>query len=126
MRFVEWDQERARALYNAMHMPYPMPDVGSPAFALKEILLGENGEVVGAGAVKIVGEAFLWIDPRLHPIRRAKSVRALASRAKQEGAKAGFEELTAWIPPRVEAEFGMALHKLGWSPSLWRNWSIHL
>ncbi len=124
MRFRQWNQEEGQKLYDAMGLPYTMPNVASPAFALKELLEDENGKIIAAGAIKIIGESFLWIDPAQTPIRRAKAVRALVARAKVEGARAGFEELSAWIPPAVEAEFGLALHKLGWSPSLWRNWSI--
>lgn len=124
MRFREWDQTEGQMLYDAMGMPYPMPDVNSPAFALKEMLEDDKGKVVAAGAVKIIGEVFLWIDPAETKLRRAKAVRALAARAGARGAAVGFEELSAWVPPSVEAEFGTALHKLGWSPSLWRNWSM--
>ncbi len=126
MRFTEWDQARVKMLYDAMRLPFEMPNVDSPAFALKEILEDENGKILGAGAVKIIGEAFLWVDPKINGIRRVKTVRALVAQAKMEGAKAGFEELSAWIPPQVEPEFGRALYKLGWTPSMWRNWSVKL
>ena len=129
MRTRPWEPDdtgAVQALHETMCMGYALPALDGPLFALKRVLADDAGVVVGAGAVKPVGECFLWVAPTLSPVARARAFRRLAGEARVNAAAAGYDELTAWIPPQIEGEFAPALLRGGWRMSPWRSWSVRL
>jgi hypothetical protein len=129
MRTRIWTPEdtgKVVELYRSMRLPYAMPDLDTPLFGLKRVVESENGEVIAAGAVKPIGEAFLWVDPNMSPVLRARALRKLNHEAEVTAAEAGYDELTAWIPPHIEEDFARSLVHSGWRASPWRSWSKRL
>ncbi len=125
-KWMEEDTNRVISIYRKMEMPYRMPDVTQPLFQIKRVLEDDSGNVIGAGAIKPIGECFLWVRPDLLPVMRARAVKRLTGEAMLLGSQAGFDELSAWIPPNVEKNFGLPLTKLGFRMSPWRCWSVTL
>ena len=129
MKTREWqpgDEGAVRAIHDLMETGYPLPDTTGPLFRLKRVLEADSGEVIGAGAVKPVGECFLWVAQDLPPVLRARAFRRLMGEARIQAAAVGYDELTAWIPPHIQANFGWALSRAGWTMSPWQSWSVRI
>lgn len=115
-------QEDAEALHRRMGIDYPFPNLASPLFVTR-LSVRNQGRIVAATAVKVIGEAFLWVDPEVTAIQRARAVRMLSDGGSQQARAVGLDEVSAWIPPTIEPEFGAALYKMGWRRSPWTSWS---
>ncbi len=129
MRTRRWegsDTGEIRAIHHQMEIGYALPDVHSPLFGLKRILESDTGDVIGGGAIKPVGECFLWVAPDLPPVLRARAFCRLAGEARELAAKSGYDELSAWIPPHIQTMFQGALRRSGWTASPWPSWSVKL
>ncbi len=129
MKIREWkpeDNGAVRVIHDLMETGYRLPNVDAPLFRLKRVVESDSGEVVGAAAVKPVGECFLWVAQDLPPVLRARAFRRLMGEARVQASAAGYDELTAWIPPHIQANFGWALSRAGWTMSPWRSWSVRI
>ncbi len=113
-------REQLQAWHREMGLPYTFPQLEPEKFPVLTL------HPHGALAVKLIGEAFLWLDPRASEYRRAKALLELGAQAKAEAWRAGFDEISAWIPPQIVERFQPGLRKLGWQPSPWPSWSIRL
>ena len=120
------DEGAVRTIHELMETGYPLPDVNAPLFGLKRVLEADSGDVIGAGAVKPVGERFLWVAQDLPPVLCGRAFCRLMGEARSLAAMAGYDELTAWIPPHIEAAFGSPLSRAGWRPSPWQSWSVRI
>lgn len=122
--FSPEDAEKVRAMYDSMQLGYPMPDLSMPLFKAK-VVEADNGEIVGAGAIKVIGESFLWLGG-VGRYRQTRIWRKLAAEARVTAKTMGLDELSAWIPPEIESKFFRSLLHCGWKPSPWRAWSTQL
>ena len=120
------DEGAVRTIHELMATGYPLPDVNAPLFGLKRVLEADSGDGIGAGAVKPVGECFLWVAQDLPPVLRGRAFCRLMGEARSLAAASGYDELTAWIPPHIEAAFGSPLSRAGWRPSPWQSWSVRI
>ena len=125
-KWTEDDTLQVMEIHQEMGIPYQMPDVSNPLFAIKRVLVDDRGKIIGAGAIKPVGECFLWVRPSMMPIFRARAVKRLTAEGMLLAGQSGLDELTAWIHPEVEREFGRPLTKLGFVMSPWRSWSTKI
>lgn len=116
------DTESIRRIHAAMGAKYPLPDLASPLFVVRE-QVGNGHGLVAAAAVKVVGEAFLWLDPEVPKRDRAESLVRLSAHCELEAIKQGLEEVTAWIPVDIEPSFGKILTKRGWVRSPWPSYT---
>lgn len=112
-------------LHADMEMPYQMPDVSSPLFAVR-IGAFNNDRMRGCLLVKIIGEAFLLLDPAMGEAEKSRALVLLDHHGRMTAKAKGFDEASAWPPPEVEPWFTPALEHLGWCKSPWPNWSIAL
>lgn len=122
MNIRKWDSrdtEEVALLHEAMEVRYKFPLVDGPLFRERSIV-ESNGRIVAAGAIKLIGEAFLWVEPRSLKTERSGAVMLLSS---QLGKTIDVEDVTAWIPPQIESGFAPVLNHLGWSRSPWASWS---
>lgn len=111
-------------LHRKMKMRYDFPDLLMPTFAIKKLVFDQKGELLAGGALKLIGEAFLWIDPACNQYKKAKAISVLADSCSEGSKNIGIEEVSAFIPPELELSFADTLGKLGWRRSPWPAWSI--
>ena len=118
------DQSDIAALHAKMGFDYKMPDLDSPLFVAKEVIRDARGQVLGAAALKLEAEAYLWLDPSLPISVRYKVVHALAFRLAREAWRVGLDCVVAYLPPGLPSSFKKLLTKLGWTPSRpgWEPW----
>jgi len=123
-KWTESDIGAIQRLHDAMHVGYPFPHF-SPLFGVRR-LVEHEGEVAAAGAVKLIGEAFLWIDPNLSLRKKVELIGLISAECTRDAFELGLDELSAWVPPPIEEGFSHALTNLGWVRSPWHSWSRNL
>lgn len=116
------DMEDLRYIHHRMQIGYPFPDFG-PLYAIRRAASNGTGHIVGAAAVKVVGEAFLWLAPDASDMKKLEAIADLSVECGQACREIGLEEVSAWIPPKVGRKFGPVLSNLGWQKSPWRSWT---
>lgn len=111
-------------LHEAMGMDYRFPDFGG-LYPVKNVA-EHRGNLVGAMAVKAIGEAFVWIDPASSLRQKVETIVQLSIKCEEDTKVCGFEDVTAWIPPEIEPRFAHLLGKLGFEKSPWPTWTKRL
>ena len=117
------DQTALADIHQRMGIQYQLPDFSGPMFVVGKVVKDDQGNIRGGLAVKIIGEAFLLLDPAMSRYEKAKAVSLLSLSGTAAAKDASLEDVTAWIPPAVEQTFAPLLHDLGWLQSPWRSWS---
>lgn len=107
-----------------MALGYQFPDISSPLFFQKAVA-EENGEISGAAAIRLIGEAFLWLADG-SKIRKGRVLSSIYPIIGGKAKENGLEDVSAWIPPQIEPDFSEALHGIGFVPSPWPCWSMKL
>lgn len=106
-------------LHQKMGINYPLPNFESPLMILTE----ESKSRKAACAVKMIGEAYLWIDPESSARDRVEGIREVSEKAIEAARIFKLEDVSAWIPPQIEPRFAHMLSELGWRRSPWPAWS---
>ena len=119
----ESDMVQLAELHRKMDVGYNLPESFGPLYFIRKAVVDQDGKLVAAVTVKLVGEAFLWVDPELPTYERAKSVKMLSDECSEIARTHGLEEVSCWIPPRIAECFAKVIEKLGWKKSPWSNWS---
>lgn len=119
------DAEKIREFHDSLNLGYHFPNVASPLFCIKRLVEDEKGIAAG-GAIKLFGEAFLWVSPWRSTDEKKSAMHELSGEMRQEAVKIGLDELSAWIPPQIERGFSPELLNMHWRPSPWRSWSTVL
>lgn len=109
-----------------MGIDYPLPDLDGPAMFGKILVHDKQGAVVGAGALKHVGEAFLWLRPDSSPREKITAIRRMSAVMTTTAKLAGVEEVSCWVPTEMEPQFAHMLQSLGWIRSQWPNYTLIL
>lgn len=128
MEIREWnheDNDAVRRIHEAMMLGYGFPNADNPLFVLKKVAEDENG-IAAAGAVRLMGEAFLWLSPGLETKEKKGVMHSLSAEMREAAVKLGLDELSAWIPPRIEMGFAPELREMRWYRSPWPSWSTRL
>lgn len=89
--------------------------------------MAEDGSA--AAFVKIVGEAYLFLDPeQANPRTRWRTLLGIHEAVRQEAAALGLSEVTCWVPPNLPKSFHRRLSRLGWleEPQDWKRRAYHL
>lgn len=103
-----------------------LPDLLNPNFVVK-IVSDSKGKAVQAGFVKLTGEAFVLVDHEHGtPQERWEALSELIAAGLAEAAKCGLDQVTCWLPPEVEAQFGKRLTDLGFIRSPWVSYTANL
>ena len=120
------DLAAIRAWHEASGIDYPLPDLSKPLFALVGVAEHE-GQMVAASAIKLVGEQFLWLNPRASRTAQVRAGLELQTAIEANAAaELGLEEITAWLPPHLEQKFGELITRLGWERSRWATYTRFL
>lgn len=106
-------------LHKKMAIKYPLPDLASPLMVLTE--RAENRKA--ACAVKLTGEAYLFLEPDASVRERVEGIREVSDKALEAAKIFKLEDVSAWIPPHIEPRFAHLLIELGWRRSPWPCWS---
>lgn len=122
-RMTKTDNEDLRDIHTRMGSKYPLPDFTGPMFVVGKVVRDDHGRLLGGLAVKVIGEAFLLLDPALSDYQKTKAVASLSESAITATRDASLEEVSAWIPQEVETIFAPLLQQLGWMRSPWPCWS---
>lgn len=125
----ELDAERygeVRELHEQMGALYPFPNLRDELFPIKSAVTDKRDEIACAGAIRIVGEAYLWVDKSRNLRDKLNSIGILEREMSGEARRQGFDQIAAWIPPQVPKGFYRLLREIGWQPSPWPTWIKNL
>ena len=114
-----------KMLHEKMGIQYIFPNIEGHLFFLKKLICNDD-EPMAATALKLTAEAFMWIDPDLSTYEKTSAMMRLAQLCKERVKGLELQDVTAWIPPDIEPNFGNALAKMGWSRSPWASWSVSI
>ena len=120
--------EAFRALHAKMKMRYPFPPIDE-LIVVKAAVGDQSGNVIAGGMVRVVGEAYLFVDPDTGKATRTEAIRMLHKDLAEKSKKEGLTDVSAWLPPQVFSAgsgFVPLLEELGWKRSPWPSWSILL
>lgn len=100
---------------------YLMPELDAPLFPVKKVCEVE-GQVVGALALRLCAETFLWLDQQRRPQEKMQIMCDLQAEVLAEAWKNGLDEISASVP---SIGFDRRLRQLGWLPDRegWRLWT---
>lgn len=115
-----------RELHARMGIDYQFPEISGPLFAIRKMVVDEDGDVQAAAAMKLIGEAYLWVNPDNGDYAKATDILRLAQICHERAKGLQIEDISAWIPPHVEPVFGNMLSRMGWSRSPWASWSVRI
>ncbi len=128
MKVSELTAERLQAvaeLHRQAHFDYQFPrDIETPLFPIRRAVLDDSGAIVGAAALKVEAEAYLWIDhAQGTPETRWKAIQVLQFDLALRAREIGFDQVHCALPPEIAKSFGPRLEDLGWK--LARPWPIY-
>lgn len=102
------------------------PNLSDPLFIVKQIL-EYNGKIAMASFLKGTCEVFFMIDhTQGTPEQRWEWLQEFCLHMREKAWELGLEEMTAWIPPEIEASFAKRLTELGFVRSPWSSWTLTL
>ena len=104
---------------------YSFPDLSSPLFHLIGVAESEDAPVAAA-TVKLIGEAYLWLNPAASTFAKTRALLQLHSALKRDAELEGFDQVMAWVTPEIDKNFGPHLQKLGWEKSVWQSYGKNL
>jgi len=120
--FQASDIPEIRKLYEKQGYPYDFPDLTGPLMESVRVIEDDAGRVVAAVALERIVQAYLWCDG-LQPAQLQRIVEHFDKDLKPEMRKRGYEWVTAFLPPSIDAAFGRWLsRRFGWKKS-WQAWS---
>lgn len=121
------DYSQVAKFHSDMGFDYKL-DLESPLFVIKHGVYDENGRLLGAGALRLQAEAYLWLDTSLSNRVRLELVYALSRSLAVEAWRAGLDCVVAYLPPNIPKSFKRLLKRLNWLPDRdgWQNWSRYL
>lgn len=104
-----------------------LADATDPLFVIRRVLIDENGEMAMAAFVRVTSEPFLLVNHEsMDAETRWKMLRVLTDDVCAIAKERGLEQLTAYIPPEIEASFGKRLMELGFVRSPWQSYTRNL
>jgi hypothetical protein len=126
--YRESDLKRINELHRKQGFDYAMPDLGDPVFAISSVA-NEDGQAQVAAFVKVVGEAYLFVDPEYaDPRTRWQTLLQVHEDVRRQAAELGLSEVTCWLPPNLPRAFERRLKRLGWQeePTNWKRAAYHI
>jgi len=131
MRLVQLDmsdpalREHLEGLHRASGFDYRFPkDFDTPLFPVKRAVMNEANYPIAAAAIKVVGEAYLWMDHSLGTAEdRMIALAMLNADIAARTREIGFDSVHSALPPAIADRFGKRLESLGWQPA--RPWPLY-
>ena len=122
------DHAVIQALHDQMGTDYRFPDLSDPLFLLKFVATDDSGHIVGACAIRIEAETYLWLDQSRSTMVKSMAVREMNLVLRIEAWRKGLANLVARIPSAIETKFAPVLTRLGWTRQRdgWIDWNIDL
>lgn len=116
-----------RRIHRASGFDYQFPKEfkKTPLFPLKRAVVnGDARRPLACGAVKVVGEAYLWMDHGYGtPKQRLDALQLLNADLEQRARDLGFDQVHCALPPEIAERFGERIEALGWAPA--RPWPLY-
>jgi hypothetical protein len=136
--FTEKDLAAAREIHKASGLPdncfpnlYIQNERGelvwNPLFMINAVVENPEGRAAMMAFTKIQGELFLLLDHEAaSPEELWKWLQEFKAYMAHEAWKHGLEQLSAWVPEKVEASFAKRLRDLGFVKSSYVCWTLNL
>jgi hypothetical protein len=106
------DQDAIEMIHRKSGIDYQMPDLSGNLVTAVTICEHED-EIVGAIALKIQPETYLWIKPDLDPRLKWDAIRIMQKDILKQAVMLGYRELVAY-PPDCVKKFFKRMITLGW------------
>lgn len=134
--FMFEDLARAREIHEAngldercfpeLAISTPAGQEPNPLFVVGEVFEHE-GKPVLMSFLKVTSELYLLVDHTVGtPEERWEWLKAFKEHMKAEAFRAGFDQMTAWIPTDVEESFAKRLEAMGFIKSPWQSWTLNV
>jgi hypothetical protein len=103
------DLERVKEIHAASGIDYRFPDLSSPLFIVKKVLV-VDGIVRQCGALYVQCEAYLFSDSSEWgtPEEKLEGIKAIDAAGIYDAWLAGVNDVVLWLPPNM-ARFGERL-----------------
>jgi len=122
--YTPFDLSWLLELHKTSAYEYEMPDLSSPSFVVKKVLISEDGSISMGAFLRKTTEAFLICDPSWRTPRwRLEGLRCLHDVVQRDAEAKGIESVHCWIPPEIEARFRNRLEDFGWRKE--RPWPVY-
>lgn len=117
--------ECIKEVHRASGFDYKFPqDFSTPLFPVRRCVTDDDGRFVGALALKVEAETYLWLDDQYGtPELRWDAVKLLNSDMVERARDIGFDQAHCVLPPEIAERFGKRMQDLGWSPA--RPWPLY-
>ena len=136
--FEPRDMEQALAIHHANGLPencfpnlyienHEGRTVSNPLFMIKAVCETPDGTPAMMAFVKLQGEIFLLASHDVGtPEERWAWMKDFKEWVAHEAWRNGVEQLTAFIPPEIDASFGKRLEEMGFIRSPYVCWTLNL
>ena len=114
---------KLRKMHADMGMKYPFPDLMDELTVLIQVAVSKDEKIVAGGVVRVIGEAYLFIDPSCPLGDKLEAIGELNTKMSEKAKEDGFSEISAWIPPEAHGPFTHLMEARGWIKSPWPNWT---
>lgn len=112
-----------KAIHEASGFDYQMPDLTSPLFVVTLAAVDDSGKLLGAGALKLQAETYLWLDKNQSTRVRLEVVLSLGKALAAAAWRVGLDCMVAYLPPSLPKSFKRVLSFLGWNAARsWEPW----
>lgn len=119
------DVRGVEQMHEDMGLDYQMIDLESvPAKAICE----HDGKMVGAIALKLQAETYLWLEKSASPREKWDAIRMLQKEIVRQAVRIGIGQLVAYVPDCVGCLFAKRMKMLKWMQARdgWRAWTLEL
>lgn len=125
--FQDGDKERIEAIHQAGGLDYRMPDLDSKMVVAKAVC-EDAGQMVGAIALKLQAETYIWLQPHASPRVKWDAIRLLQAEILRQAMRAGIEQLVAYVPDCIGKFFGKRMRSLKWTQARdgWQAWALEV
>jgi hypothetical protein len=124
--FKPGDEAVVKEIHAQQNLGYPMIDLSSPLVVAKAVC-EDGGQIVGAAAIKLEAETYLFIRPDAPAVVKWDAIRLLQRRIVKQAVALGLEQLVAYVPNSLRGFF-RRLSTLGWirQSEGWTPWCLFL
>jgi hypothetical protein len=123
--FKDKDSDAIFAMHEASGFDYPMPDLRSPLMCVLGVA-DSDGVPVAVAGIKLIGEAYLWMDATMSDRTKAKALLKLHRDMKLNAKQIGLDQVVCHLPPEIDSGFSTRLLKFGWNKSVWSGYAINV